>query len=232
MDWNEFFASFSAAQGALAGVVIGAFLTGWYNLTAKRLEYRNAMYGKLVEKRLKAYEELEKAIEPLNDLIELQGMLKIVTIHSIMHDGRYKEVFRQIKGFTFKRRWLRPKTLKAYSSLNEAIDEIDHFLTYAPEEEVAEFAEMIAGPINLGFHHLMNCMQADYPHLHKLDESFPSYVVRVWKKLWRKLSGATPPKQNGLTPKKPRTMRAVGTEIPTVPGKGLPEHLPPPDPEQ
>jgi hypothetical protein len=54
VDWSTI--------GPLVGVLIGAYLQGIYNRRAKRDEYVNDYYKRVIERRVAAYERLEKFI--------------------------------------------------------------------------------------------------------------------------------------------------------------------------
>jgi len=54
---------------ALGGAMLGALLSGFYNLRAKRNEYVNDYYKKVIDRRLAAYERLEDLILSLKTVV-------------------------------------------------------------------------------------------------------------------------------------------------------------------
>lgn len=49
------------SSSVIAGI-LGAFITGWFNLRSKHTEYANTYYKMVLEKRIKAYEAVEHLI--------------------------------------------------------------------------------------------------------------------------------------------------------------------------
>ena len=54
---------------AITGVVLGALIAGLYSLRAKRNEYVNDYYKKVIDRRIAAYEQMENLIVPLRTVI-------------------------------------------------------------------------------------------------------------------------------------------------------------------
>ena len=52
-------------SSSLIGVVVGALITGAFSLRAKRAEYVNAYYSLVLERRVKAYEAVERLVTML-----------------------------------------------------------------------------------------------------------------------------------------------------------------------
>jgi len=54
---------------ALLGALLGTVITGFFSLRAKRTEYVNDYYKKVIDRRMAAYEELERLIVPLKTAV-------------------------------------------------------------------------------------------------------------------------------------------------------------------
>ena len=54
---------------ALLGALLGTFITGFFSLRAKRNEYVNDYYKKVIDRRMAAYEQLESLIIPLKTAV-------------------------------------------------------------------------------------------------------------------------------------------------------------------
>lgn len=83
--WYES-SAFVAAISAFTASIISVSITSYGNARVKKIEYINLYYGKLIEKRLAAYEHLEEAINYFrNPVTDPNDNFRSVS--GAMHDG-------------------------------------------------------------------------------------------------------------------------------------------------
>lgn len=118
-----------AIIGALITAVIGALLTGYFNIKTKDKEYRNSYSKMILEKRLYAYEELNSLINSLYTSA-LDGD-DSKAYHIIFHsEDRFKNFLKDVYSITFIKFWLSDRTnnylQKLFTEFQMCLDLIDN----------------------------------------------------------------------------------------------------------
>ena len=82
------------SSSVISGVV-GALVAGWFNLRSKRSEYENAYFKMVLERRLKAYEQVEHLITQLKVAVLDQDKRPYHLLFSAEDsaENTYKELF-------------------------------------------------------------------------------------------------------------------------------------------
>jgi hypothetical protein len=110
MDWFiDFTNNLSPAFWAILGVVVGGLVSFVGNWSIKNLEYRNAFYQKLIDKRMILYDELEEALKPFNKF-DIDPENRIICMHVVRNPDEFQRAFRDFQLIKAKSQWFGQST--------------------------------------------------------------------------------------------------------------------------
>ena len=103
-------------SSALISGLVSALVSGWFNLRTKQSEYANAYYKLILERRLAAYEEVEKLI----------GSIKVAVTDAenrpyhmlFSDDDGHTGVYKSLVGIMSKSLWLSDELFELTRQLN------------------------------------------------------------------------------------------------------------------
>ena len=88
------------------GVLLAALVAGLYNLRAKRNEYINDYYKKVIERRIAAYEQLERLIIPLKTAVLGEDKKPCHFLFSVEEEEGLLPAYSLLHGITSQALWL------------------------------------------------------------------------------------------------------------------------------
>jgi hypothetical protein len=145
------------------GVLLAALVAGLYNLRAKRNEYVNDYYKEVIQRRIAAYEELEKLVVPFKMAV-LDKDNKPYHL-PFAGEGAKNNIFGRFLSAMSHGLWISDEAFASASKLN-------HLLFSMPETEsdAIGFGKQHYKTITEIRHALERIMAADMLELHKVEQ--------------------------------------------------------------
>jgi hypothetical protein len=117
-----------AAFIALAGVLLGSIITGFYGLWTRHKEYVNGYYKNIVSRRIRAYEQLESVIGALEPLYQ-DNDGKIIHF-ALSNAESIKSLMESLSNIAAQGLWIEHETFKKARKLNNTIKAV---MSFPPE---------------------------------------------------------------------------------------------------
>jgi hypothetical protein len=106
---------------ALVGALLGAMISGYFNLRAKRNEYINEYYKKVIDRRMAAYERLEDLIISLKTSIVGEDKKPYHLLFSQCDDGGLLPAYQKLHDVTSQALWLSDAAFKKTREFNQLL---------------------------------------------------------------------------------------------------------------
>lgn len=174
----DFMTSLPSSFWAIFGVVVGGLVTLGTSWSIKNLEYRNAFYTKLIDKRMSIYDELSDALFPFFEGI---GYKKHgVQIPKVLSSrNEFGVAYFNIQKLKHKMGWFDENTSDNYAGFCKFLNKINSIFVHFEEDPIENEKLLIAAsePLLEWVYLLQANLQNDILNLHKTPKFRATHFV-------------------------------------------------------
>ncbi|PIQ26179.1 hypothetical protein COW20_18805 [bacterium (Candidatus Blackallbacteria) CG13_big_fil_rev_8_21_14_2_50_49_14] len=174
----DFIANLPSAFWAILGVAIGGLVTLGTSISIKNLEYRNAFYTKLIEKRMAVYDELSDALLPFLTGVSYKEH-GILVPEIVIDINEFLPAYIGIQKLKHKIGWFESDTADNYSGFCKMLSKIHSIFVHFEENPVESEKILIASsePLLEWVYLLQANLQHDILNLYKTPKFEATHFV-------------------------------------------------------